>query len=62
MLIKETHADVTTIVDGAESPMRIFVFHPTIPSYPNAYVFSLSPFLKPPSRRLPFFSTGSNNI
>ncbi|KUI53223.1 Putative carboxymethylenebutenolidase [Cytospora mali] len=36
MLIKEFHADVTTTVNGVESPMRIFVFHPTIPQYPNA--------------------------
>lgn len=36
MLIKEFHADVTTTVNGAESPMRVFVFHPTIPQYPNA--------------------------
>lgn len=40
MLVKETYADVTTTVDGAQSPMRIFVFHPTIPQYPNAYVSS----------------------
>lgn len=37
MLIKESHADVTTTVNGVESSMRIFVFHPTIPQYPNAY-------------------------
>ncbi|KAH9893723.1 dienelactone hydrolase [Xylariomycetidae sp. FL2044] len=36
MLIKESHADVQTKVDGKETPMRIFVFHPTIPQYPNA--------------------------
>lgn len=36
MLIKESHADVATTVDGVESSMRIFVFHPTIPQYPNA--------------------------
>ncbi|KAK7746760.1 hypothetical protein SLS53_001948 [Cytospora paraplurivora] len=36
MLIKEFHADVTTTVNGAESSMRVFVFHPTIPQYPNA--------------------------
>ncbi|KKY29965.1 putative dienelactone hydrolase [Diaporthe ampelina] len=36
MLITESHADVTTTVNGVESPMRIFVFHPTIPQYPNA--------------------------
>ncbi|KAG8161944.1 hypothetical protein KVR01_007709 [Diaporthe batatas] len=36
MLIKESHADVTTTVNGVESSMRIFVFHPTIPQYPNA--------------------------
>lgn len=39
MLIKETHADVTTTVNGAESPMRIFLFHPTVPQYPQAYVY-----------------------
>lgn len=38
MLIKEFHADVTTTVKGAESSMRIFVFHPTIPQFPNAFV------------------------
>ncbi|KAI3327576.1 dienelactone hydrolase [Xylariaceae sp. AK1471] len=36
MLIKESHADVQTKVDGKETSMRIFVFHPTIPQYPNA--------------------------
>ncbi|PHH51329.1 putative carboxymethylenebutenolidase [Ceratocystis fimbriata CBS 114723] len=36
MLIKETHVDVQTAVDGKESTMRIFVFHPTIPQFPNA--------------------------
>ncbi|CAN8104044.1 unnamed protein product [Discula destructiva] len=36
MLIKESHADVTTTVNGVESSMRIFLFHPTIPQYPNA--------------------------
>lgn len=38
MLIKEYHADVTTTVNGVESSMRIFVFHPTIPQFPNAFV------------------------
>ena len=37
MLIKESHADVTTTVNGVESSMRLFIFHPTIPQYPNAY-------------------------
>ncbi|KAH6851312.1 Alpha/Beta hydrolase protein [Chaetomium sp. MPI-CAGE-AT-0009] len=36
MLIKESFADVQTIVDGKEGSMRIFLFHPTIPGYPNA--------------------------
>ncbi|KAI1151118.1 dienelactone hydrolase [Nemania diffusa] len=36
MLIKESHTDVQTTVDGKETSMRIFVFHPTIPQYPNA--------------------------
>jgi carboxymethylenebutenolidase len=36
MLIKESHADVQTTVDGKETSMRIFVFHPTVPQYPNA--------------------------
>ncbi|KAI1765864.1 dienelactone hydrolase [Hypoxylon sp. FL1150] len=36
MLIKESHADVQTNVDGKQTSMRIFVFHPTIPQYPNA--------------------------
>jgi carboxymethylenebutenolidase len=39
MLIKESHADVQVSAkggDGQPSPMRIFVFHPTIAGYPNA--------------------------
>ncbi|KAJ9149272.1 Dienelactone hydrolase [Pleurostoma richardsiae] len=36
MLIKESHADVKTSANGVESTMRIFLFHPTIPGYPNA--------------------------
>ncbi|KAI4869122.1 dienelactone hydrolase [Hypoxylon rubiginosum] len=36
MLIKESYADVQTNVDGKQTSMRIFVFHPTIPQYPNA--------------------------
>ncbi|KAM0815261.1 putative Dienelactone hydrolase [Seiridium cardinale] len=36
MLIKESHADVQTKVDGKETSMRIFLFHPTIPQYPDA--------------------------
>lgn len=36
MLIKESHADVTTTVNGAESSMRIFTFSPVVPQYPNA--------------------------
>ncbi|KAK4107545.1 alpha/beta-hydrolase [Canariomyces notabilis] len=36
MLIKESYADVQTFADGKESSMRIFLFHPTIPGYPNA--------------------------
>ncbi|KAF3766547.1 hypothetical protein M406DRAFT_322420 [Cryphonectria parasitica EP155] len=36
MLIKEFHADVITTVNGVDSPMRIFVYHPTIPQYPSA--------------------------
>ncbi|KAI9901759.1 hypothetical protein N3K66_003576 [Trichothecium roseum] len=36
MLLQETHADVVTTLDGKESTMRIFLFHPTIPGYPNA--------------------------
>ncbi|OTB03568.1 hypothetical protein M426DRAFT_321727 [Hypoxylon sp. CI-4A] len=36
MLIKESHVDVQTNVDGKETSMRIFLFHPTIPQYPNA--------------------------
>jgi carboxymethylenebutenolidase len=36
MLIKESHADVKTVADGKENTMRIFLFHPTIPGYPNA--------------------------
>lgn len=36
MLIKESHADVTTTANGVDSSMRIFVFHPAIPNYANA--------------------------
>lgn len=36
MLLKESYTDVQTTVDGKESSMRIFLFHPTIPQYPNA--------------------------
>ncbi|KAL7953510.1 dienelactone hydrolase [Trichoderma compactum] len=36
MLIKESYADVRTKVDGKETTMRIFLFHPTIPQYPDA--------------------------
>ncbi|KAI1499809.1 dienelactone hydrolase [Biscogniauxia marginata] len=36
MLINESHTDIQTTVDGKESPMRIFLFHPNIPQYPNA--------------------------
>ncbi|KAF5022000.1 hypothetical protein F66182_5957 [Fusarium sp. NRRL 66182] len=36
MLIKESHVDVPTTANGKDSTMRIFVFHPTIPGYPNA--------------------------
>jgi carboxymethylenebutenolidase len=36
MLIKETHVDVQTSANGKESTMRIFLFHPTIPGYPEA--------------------------
>lgn len=35
MLIQETHADVA--VDGSGGrPMRIFLFHPTVPQHPRA--------------------------
>ncbi|KAK0651189.1 Alpha/Beta hydrolase protein [Cercophora newfieldiana] len=36
MLIQESHADVQTTANGKTTSMRIFVFHPTIPGYPNA--------------------------
>ncbi|KAI2473442.1 dienelactone hydrolase [Annulohypoxylon bovei var. microspora] len=36
MLINESEVDVQTNVDGKETSMRIFVFHPTISQYPNA--------------------------
>ncbi|KAK0625981.1 Alpha/Beta hydrolase protein [Immersiella caudata] len=36
MLIQESHADVQTATNGKTTSMRIFVFHPTIPGYPNA--------------------------
>ncbi|OBT41118.1 hypothetical protein VE00_08555 [Pseudogymnoascus sp. WSF 3629] len=36
MLIVESHIDVPTKADGVEGSMRIFLFHPSIPGYPNA--------------------------
>ncbi|KEZ46847.1 hypothetical protein SAPIO_CDS0164 [Scedosporium apiospermum] len=36
MLFTETHVDVTTVANGKETSMRIFVFTPTVPQYPNA--------------------------
>ncbi|KAK3344465.1 Alpha/Beta hydrolase protein [Lasiosphaeria hispida] len=36
MLIKESHADVPTTANGKTTSMRILVFYPTIPGYPNA--------------------------
>ncbi|TVY15173.1 putative carboxymethylenebutenolidase [Lachnellula arida] len=36
MLIQETHKDVATKADGKDGSMRIFLFHPSIPNYPNA--------------------------
>ncbi|KAJ2955713.1 hypothetical protein NQ176_g11379 [Zarea fungicola] len=36
MLIQESHVDVKTTANGKDSTMRIFVFHPIIPGYPNA--------------------------
>ncbi|CAH0001646.1 unnamed protein product [Clonostachys byssicola] len=36
MLITESFVDVQTVANGKESTMRIYVFHPTIPGYPNA--------------------------
>ncbi|KAF4964946.1 hypothetical protein F66182_18046, partial [Fusarium sp. NRRL 66182] len=36
MLIKESHIDVPTKAGGQDGSMRIYVFHPTIPGYPNA--------------------------
>ncbi|KAJ4153671.1 hypothetical protein LMH87_010151 [Akanthomyces muscarius] len=36
MLIQESHVDVKTTANGKASTMRIFVFHPAIPGFPNA--------------------------
>ncbi|KAI9777008.1 MAG: hypothetical protein M1839_009152 [Geoglossum umbratile] len=36
MLITESHIDVETRESGTPSPMRIFLFHPSIPGYPQA--------------------------
>ncbi|KAM3499075.1 hypothetical protein MY10362_007640 [Beauveria mimosiformis] len=36
MLIQESHIDVKSTANGKESTMRIFVFHPAIPGFPNA--------------------------
>ncbi|EEQ32527.1 uncharacterized protein MCYG_05346 [Microsporum canis CBS 113480] len=35
MLVKESTYDVKTTI-GGEGQMRIYVFHPTIPGYPDA--------------------------
>ncbi|KAM3436879.1 hypothetical protein NHJ13734_004903 [Beauveria thailandica] len=37
MLIQESHIDVKSTANGKESTMRIFVFHPAIPGFPNAF-------------------------
>lgn len=36
MLITESHKDVPTKANGVDGSMRVFLFHPTIPGYPNA--------------------------
>ncbi|KAI5864285.1 dienelactone hydrolase [Durotheca rogersii] len=36
MLINESYTDFQTTVDGKETTLRIFLFHPTIPQYPEA--------------------------
>ncbi|KAI2625468.1 dienelactone hydrolase [Xylaria nigripes] len=36
MLIIESHVDVHMSVDGKDTKMRIFLFHPSIPQYPHA--------------------------
>ncbi|EQK98918.1 hypothetical protein G6O67_002723 [Ophiocordyceps sinensis] len=36
MLIKESHVHVASSANGKDSSMRVFVFHPAIPGYPNA--------------------------
>ncbi|KAM0520659.1 hypothetical protein ACHAPE_003056 [Trichoderma viride] len=36
MLIQESHVDVETSVNGQNGSMRIFLFHPTVPGYPQA--------------------------
>ncbi|KAM0470702.1 hypothetical protein ACHAPX_009760 [Trichoderma viride] len=38
MLIQESHVDVETSVNGQNGSMRIFLFHPTVPGYPQASV------------------------
>jgi len=35
-MIKESHIDVVTKADGKEGSMRILLFHPNIPNYPQA--------------------------
>ncbi|KAI1362529.1 dienelactone hydrolase [Xylaria arbuscula] len=36
MLINKSYVDVVTKADGKDGSMRIFVFHPTVPQYPDA--------------------------
>ncbi|KAI1000764.1 hypothetical protein K3495_g7431 [Podosphaera aphanis] len=36
MLLQEAHIDVSTKADEKEGIMRLFLFHPCIPGYPNA--------------------------
>jgi carboxymethylenebutenolidase len=36
MLINESYKDVATKADGKEGTMRILIFHPNIPNYPQA--------------------------
>ncbi|KAI1461163.1 alpha/beta-hydrolase [Annulohypoxylon moriforme] len=36
MLLKEGRVDISTNVDGKETTMRIFTFHPSISQFPNA--------------------------
>ncbi|KND94434.1 putative carboxymethylenebutenolidase [Tolypocladium ophioglossoides CBS 100239] len=52
MLIQESHVDVPTSANGKDSSMRIFLFHPTIPGYPQARFPGVCLFITGPVARV----------